>query len=85
VGGQHYPGMAAASVDSPGKNVVGNLTWTISPTIVNELEFVYAQGTIFQLPERSICQFSSALSALQRTQNSSRILMGAFPQSASRA
>jgi len=25
--------------------VVGNLTWTISPKIVNEVEFVYAQGT----------------------------------------
>jgi hypothetical protein len=43
--GNNYPGAAAAAVDSPGKNVVGNLTWTISPKVVNELEFVYAQGT----------------------------------------
>ena len=44
--GPQYPGAAAAAYSSPGKNVVGNLTWTISPKIVNELEFAYAQGTI---------------------------------------
>jgi hypothetical protein len=43
--GPNYPGLVNTLVDSPGKNVVGNLTWTISPTIVNEVEFVYAQGT----------------------------------------
>jgi len=44
--GAQYPGAAKVAYDSPGKNVVGNLTWTISPKIVNELEFAYAQGTI---------------------------------------
>jgi hypothetical protein len=44
--GPQYPGAAKTAYDSPGKNVVGNLTWTISPKIVNELEFAYAQGTI---------------------------------------
>ena len=43
--GPNYPGLVNTIVDSPGKNVVGNLTWTISPKIVNEVEFVYAQGT----------------------------------------
>jgi hypothetical protein len=43
--GPNYPGLVNTLVDSPGKNVVGNLTWTISPKIVNEVEFVYAQGT----------------------------------------
>jgi hypothetical protein len=43
--GNNYPGLVNTAVDSPGKNVVGNLTWTISPKIVNEVEFVYAQGT----------------------------------------
>jgi len=43
--GGNYPNVANTSVDSPGKNVVGNLTYTISPRLVNELEFVYAQGT----------------------------------------
>lgn len=43
--GSNYPGLVNTLVDSPGKNVVGNLTWTISPKVVNEVEFVYAQGT----------------------------------------
>ena len=43
--GPNYPGLVNTLVDSPGKNVVGNLTWTISPKVVNEVEFVYAQGT----------------------------------------
>ena len=38
-------GLVNTLVDSPGKNVVGNLTWNISPSVVNEVEFVYAQGT----------------------------------------
>src|ERR1035437_104902 len=43
--GANYPGLVNTLVDSPGKNVVWNLTWSISPKIVNEVEFVYAQGT----------------------------------------
>lgn len=43
--GPNYPGLVNTIVDSPGKNVVANLTWSISPKIVNEVEFVYAQGT----------------------------------------
>jgi len=43
--GANYPGLVNTTVDSPGKNVVGNLTWTISPKVVNEFEFVWAQGT----------------------------------------
>jgi Carboxypeptidase regulatory-like domain/TonB-dependent Receptor Plug Domain len=44
--GAQYPGAADVAYNSPGKNVVGNLTWSISPKIVNEVEFAYAQGTI---------------------------------------
>ncbi|MGA9672854.1 MAG: TonB-dependent receptor [Terracidiphilus sp.] len=44
--GPQYPGAAKVAYNSPGKNVVGNLTWSISPKIVNELEFAYSQGTI---------------------------------------
>jgi hypothetical protein len=44
--GENFPGVAGASVNSPGQNVVGNLTWTISPRMVNEAEFAYSQGTI---------------------------------------
>ncbi len=45
-GGANYPGVAGAAVNAPGENVVGNLTWTISPRMVNEAEFAYSQGTI---------------------------------------
>jgi Carboxypeptidase regulatory-like domain/TonB-dependent Receptor Plug Domain/TonB dependent receptor len=44
--GENFPGVAAAAVNAPGQNVVGNLTWTISPRMVNEAEFAYSQGTI---------------------------------------
>lgn len=44
--GSNFPGVAGAAVNAPGQNVVGNLTWTISPRMVNELEFAYSQGTI---------------------------------------
>jgi Carboxypeptidase regulatory-like domain/TonB-dependent Receptor Plug Domain len=44
--GSNFPGVAADSVNAPGENVVGNLTWTISPRMVNEVEFAYTQGTI---------------------------------------
>jgi hypothetical protein len=40
----NYPNLAGTSVQQPGKNVVANLTWTISPRMVNEAEFAYTQG-----------------------------------------
>jgi len=45
-GANNYPGVVNVAINAPGKNVVGNLTWTISPKIVNEVEFAYSQGTI---------------------------------------
>ena len=44
--GSQFPGVAGSAVNAPGENVVGNLTWTISPRMVNEAEFAYSQGTI---------------------------------------
>ncbi len=44
--GANFPGVAGSVVNAPGQNVVGNLTWTISPRMVNEAEFAYTQGTI---------------------------------------
>jgi hypothetical protein len=44
--GENFPGVAGSSVNAPGQNVVGNLSWTISPKMVNEAEFAYTQGTI---------------------------------------
>ena len=45
-GGSNYPNVVNVAINAPGKNVVGNLTWTISPNMVNEVEFAYSQGTI---------------------------------------
>jgi hypothetical protein len=45
-GGNNYPGVVNVGINAPGKNVVANLTWTISPKMVNEVEFAYSQGTI---------------------------------------
>jgi Carboxypeptidase regulatory-like domain len=45
-GGSNYPGVVNVAINAPGRNVVGNLTWAISPRIVNEVEFAYSQGTI---------------------------------------
>ena len=45
--GSNYPGLVDTLVDSPGKNVVGNLTYTINPKIVNEFEFVWSQGEYY--------------------------------------
>ncbi|MDQ2834747.1 MAG: TonB-dependent receptor [Acidobacteriota bacterium] len=44
--GANYPDVVNTSVNAPGYNVVGNLTYTISPSVVNEAEFAYSQGTI---------------------------------------
>jgi hypothetical protein len=44
--GENFPGVAGATVNAPGQNVVANLSWTISPRMVNEAEFAYSQGTI---------------------------------------
>lgn len=45
-GGSNYPGVVNVAINAPGKNVVANLTWSISPSMVNEVEFAYSQGTI---------------------------------------
>ncbi len=42
----NYPSIVNTGVNAPGQNVVGNLTWTISPALVNEAELVYAQGEL---------------------------------------
>ena len=44
--GADFPGVAGSAVNAPGENVVGNLTWTISPRLVNEAEYAYTQGSI---------------------------------------
>jgi Carboxypeptidase regulatory-like domain/TonB-dependent Receptor Plug Domain len=44
--GANYPNLVDTAVNAPGENVVGNLTYTITPSIVNEVEFAYSQGSI---------------------------------------
>jgi len=44
--GNNFPGVVNTALQVPGTNVVGNLLWTISPRMVNELEFAYTEGNI---------------------------------------
>jgi hypothetical protein len=41
-GGANYPGVVNVGINAPGKNVVANLTWTISPKMVNDVEIAYS-------------------------------------------
>lgn len=41
-----FPGISSTSTNAPGKNVVANVSWTISPTVVNEAAFNYSWGAI---------------------------------------
>jgi hypothetical protein len=45
-GGSNYPGVETTSINAPGRNLVANATITISPKVVNEVEFVNAWGAI---------------------------------------
>jgi hypothetical protein len=49
-GGANYPGAVNVGINAPGKNVVANLTWTISPKMVNEVEFCLLAGNHQQCP-----------------------------------
>ncbi len=45
-GGNNYPGVETTSINAPGRNLVVNATATLSPKIVNEVEFVDSWGAI---------------------------------------
>jgi Carboxypeptidase regulatory-like domain/TonB-dependent Receptor Plug Domain len=45
-GGNNYPGVETTSINAPGRNLVVNATITLSPKVVNEVEFVNAWGAI---------------------------------------
>jgi hypothetical protein len=45
-GGGNYPGVETTSINAPGRNLVVNATATLSPKVVNEVEFVDAWGAI---------------------------------------
>ena len=61
--GSNYPGLVNTLVNSPGKNVVGNLTWTINPNVVNEFEFVWSQGTYYSAIDSGQFATSSAVNS----------------------
>ncbi|MFZ0633429.1 MAG: TonB-dependent receptor [Acidobacteriaceae bacterium] len=61
--GSNFPNIAGSTVNAPGQNVVGNLTWTISPKVVNEAEFAYSQGTISSAFTSGSIATSSAVSS----------------------
>jgi hypothetical protein len=44
------PGVPTTSTNSPGHNWAGNATWTISPTLVNQIGFNYTFGAIVSDP-----------------------------------
>jgi hypothetical protein len=45
-GGANYPGVETTSINAPGRNLVVNATATLSPRVVNEVEFVDSWGAI---------------------------------------
>jgi hypothetical protein len=45
-GNGNYPGVENVSTQSPGRNLIGNVTWLISPRVVNELEYANTWGAI---------------------------------------
>jgi hypothetical protein len=45
-GGGNYPGVENTSLNAPGRNLVFNATMTLSPKVVNEVEYVDAWGAI---------------------------------------
>ncbi len=44
--GEPLPGISSTATNAPGKNVVANITWAISPKVVNEAAFAYSWGAI---------------------------------------
>ncbi len=61
--GNNYPGLVNTTLNAPGENVVGNLTWTITPKLVNEVEVAYSQGEI-QTALSGVANSSTVSSAL---------------------
>lgn len=41
-----FPGIASTETNNPGRSVVGNWTWIVSPTMLNEVAYNYSRGAI---------------------------------------
>jgi hypothetical protein len=71
-GSANYPGVEPTSLNAPGRNLVINATATLSPKIVNEVEFVDAYGAINSVMVNAIAQskaFTSTLTGLTTYQD----------------
>jgi Carboxypeptidase regulatory-like domain/TonB-dependent Receptor Plug Domain len=63
-GAANYPGVETTSLNAPGRNLVINATATLSPTIVNEVEFVDSYGAINSVLTNAIASSPSFTSTL---------------------
>jgi len=71
-GAANYPGVETTSLNAPGRNLVINATATLSPKIVNEVEFVDAYGAINSVLTNAIADspaFTSTLTNLTTYQD----------------
>ena len=63
-GAANYPGVETTSLNAPGRNLVVNATMTLSPKVVNEVEFVDAWGAINSVLTGAIADSSAFTSTL---------------------
>ena len=63
-GGNNYPGVETTALNAPGRNLVLNATMTLSPRVVNEVEYVDAWGAINSDLSGAIANSPSFLSQL---------------------
>jgi hypothetical protein len=71
-GAANYPGVETTSLNAPGRNLVINATATLSPKVVNEVEFVDAWGAINSVLTNAIADspaFTSKLTNLTTYQD----------------
>jgi hypothetical protein len=63
-GAANYPGVETTSLNAPGRNLVINATATLSPRIVNEVEFVDSWGAINSVLTNAIANSPAFTSTL---------------------
>jgi Carboxypeptidase regulatory-like domain/TonB-dependent Receptor Plug Domain len=63
-GAANYPGVETTSLNAPGRNLVVNASATLSPKVVNEVEFADAYGAINSVLTGAIANSPSFLSQL---------------------
>jgi Carboxypeptidase regulatory-like domain/TonB-dependent Receptor Plug Domain len=71
-GTPNYPGVEPTSLNAPGRNLVVNATATLSPKVVNEIEFVDAYGAINSVLTHAIADstaFTGTLTGLTTYQD----------------